>query len=419
MKNKNRKPKKKSAIRRFNDWIHLWLGLISGLIVFVVSITGCVYVFQQDIKDAMEPWRFVEAQDTAYVPPSVLLETAQAYMPGVQPTGLTYSNAEGAAAVGFSSFEEGERSFTAVFLNPYTGEFLKSQQTIGGDIDFFRFIIDGHRALWLPYEIGRPIVGVGTLIFLVLLITGLVMWWPKNLKKSELRKSFKIKWNGKFKRVNYDLHNVLGFYSLLLALVLAITGLVYSFEWFADGLYYVTSGGNERPEHSHPHSDVSQAGIIQTDSISPLDKAWYKTIALEPDAQGWYMTPILHDEDDAIELIAYQDYGSFYNHNTYYYDRYTLERYRAKGDNFSEAGFADKLTMLNYDMHIGVALGMPGKILAFFISLICASLPVTGFLVWLNKKKRPKKNDQSKGQVTQNPAVKIAKPKVKRVVAGV
>src|SRR5690606_21272694 len=131
----------------------------------------------------------------------------------------------------------------------------------------------GHRALWLPYEIGRPIVGVATLIFVLLLFSGLVMWWPKKWNKSNRDKSFKIKWNGSFKRVNYDLHNVVGFYSLVLAFVLAVTGLVWSFTWFADGVYYLTSGGESNPGHHHPHSDVSKAGMFADDTVSMLDKA--------------------------------------------------------------------------------------------------------------------------------------------------
>jgi uncharacterized iron-regulated membrane protein len=388
---------KKSTIRRVNDWLHLWLGLISGIVVFIVSITGCFYAFQQEISDAMEPWRFVEVQDKPFVPPSQLLDTAQAYMPGKKPSGLTYSHAEGAAAVGFSSFENGKRSFTAIFMNPYTGGFLQKQQLIGnGEFNFFRFIIDGHRALWLPYNIGRPIVGVCTLVFLVLLITGLIMWWPKKWNKANYKKSFKIKWSGSFKRVNYDLHNVVGFYSLVLAFVLAVTGLVWSFEWFADSLYFVTSGGESKPGHHHPHSDVSKAGTSATGGMSMLDRAWYKTLEQEPHAQGMYMTPIMEDEEDAIEIIAYQDRGSWYNHNTYYYDQFTLELFRVQGDRFAEASFADQLDMLNYDIHIGAVWGLPGKVLAFFISLICASLPVTGFLVWWNKKKKSKKEKASK-----------------------
>ena len=389
---KSEKKLKKSRFRRINDWLHLWLGLTSGIVVFIVSLTGCFYAFQQEIKDAMEPWRFVEAREQAYVPPSQLLDTAKVHMPHLQPTGLTYSNREGAAAVGYHFSEDGKEKFSVIFMNPYTGEMLKKMQTEGsGEFDFFSFILDGHRALWLPYEIGRPIVGVATLIFLVLLVSGLIMWWPKKWNSSAYKKSFKIKWNGSFKRVNYDLHNVLGFYTLVLAFVLGVTGLVWSFQWFADSLYFATSGGGTLPEHNHPHSDLSQAALVENDSLSALDQAWYKVRAQEPDAQGFYMTPYPPDPDDAIEVIAYQDHGSWYDRNEYFFDQYTLERYRVEGDVYQEAKFADQLVMLNYDIHVGAVWGLPGKILAFLVSLVTASLPVTGFLVWWNKKKKGKK----------------------------
>src|SRR5690606_14429963 len=248
------------------------------------------YAFQQEIKDAMEPWRFVEAQSTMFVPPSQLLDTAAKYMPHAKPTGLTYASERGAAAVGYSGMENGKRTFSVVFMNPYTAAFLKKQQTLGGDeFDFFRFIIDGHRALWLPYPIGRPIVGIATLVFLVLLITGIVMWWPKKWKRAARNKSFKIRWNASFKRVNYDLHNVLGFYSLLLALALAITGLVYSFTWFEKALYFAASGGETKQGHHHPHSDLSQKDRPWIGPLSPLDSAWYATVKQVGRSGGMYM----------------------------------------------------------------------------------------------------------------------------------
>lgn len=380
---------RKSTFRRINDWLHLWLGLVSGIVVFMVSLTGCFYAFQQEIKDVLEPWRFVEAQDKPYVPPSVLLDTAARYMPGVQPTGLTYSHAEGAAAVGYLMEEAGNSRFSVVFMNPYTGVFLKQQTTLGGDeFDFFQFVIDGHRALWLPYDIGRPIVGVFTLIFVLLLISGLVMWWPKKWNKANKDKSFKIRWRGKFKRVNYDLHNVLGFYSLIFALILAVTGLVWSFSWFEKAIYFVTSAGMIKQAHTHPHSDVQQKENAWEGDMSPLDKAWYLTLEKDQQVEGMYMTPILHDEDDPIEVLVYHDRGTFYNHNEYFYDRYSLQPLEQDGSIYRTASVADKLSHMNYDIHIGAIGGFPGKLFAFLISLLCASLPVTGFLVWFNKNYR-------------------------------
>jgi len=387
MKGSKRK-RRKSIFRIVNDWLHLWLGLISGIIVFIVSITGCFYAFQQEIKDALEPWRFVEIESGGFVPPSQLLDTAAKYVPDKQPSGLTYSHERGAAAVGYSAIENGKRSFSVVFMNPYTGEFLKKQQTIGGsEFDFFRFVIDGHRALWLPYDIGRPIVGIATLIFLVMLITGLVMWWPKKWNRANRVRSFKIKWPASFKRVNYDLHNVLGFYSLILALALAVTGLVWSFTWFDKALYFVTSFGKLKQEHSHPHSDLSKKNLIWNENLSPLDSAWYASIKQVDKIGGMYMTPVLQDPDDSYEILVYHNDNSYYNQTEFFYDRYTLKPLEMEGSKFSEAKFADKLSMMNYDIHVGSILGLPGKVLAFFISLICASLPITGFLVWWNKRK--------------------------------
>jgi len=382
----------KSKLRKLNSWLHLWLGLSSGIIVFVVSITGCISVFEQEIKDALEPWRFVEAQDKDFVPPSQLIDTALVYMPGQTPTGLTYEDQEGAAAVGFWHTVDGERAFSVVFMNPYTGAFIKKQTPVGPhSFDFFHFIMDGHRALWMPHAIGRPIVGIATLIFVALLITGLVMWWPRKWKKSIVKRAFTVRTENGFRKLNYDLHNVLGFYVLIFALVVAITGLVWSFQWFENSVYYLTSGGKTKTEHVHPHSDVSKAGVSNHDSIPAIDRAFYKTLAQEPNPQRIYMTPALTEADESIEILFFKDKGKFYKHNTYFYDRYTLEPLRIDGDQYDEAAFADQLSEMNYDLHTGSILGLPGKILAFLLSLICASLPVTGFLVWLKKKQSSKK----------------------------
>lgn len=88
-------------IKAFIYWLHLWLGLSTGIIVLIISITGSIYTFKNEIKNALEPWRFVEAQDTLYAPPSELIDTAKTYVTGAEPTGLTFDGAEGAAAVGF------------------------------------------------------------------------------------------------------------------------------------------------------------------------------------------------------------------------------------------------------------------------------------------------------------------------------
>lgn len=384
----------KNKLTVLNSWLHLWLGLASGLVVFIVSLTGCIYVFQTEIKNALEPWRFVEVQNKSFVPPSQLVDTAKLYMPGKTPSGLTYEDETGAAAVGFYYRENDQLEFGVVFMNPYTGQFIRKQErVIHGGFNFFQFIMKGHRHLWLPEDIGRRVVGVGTLIFVVLLFTGLVLWWPASWKKANREKSFNIKWKAGFKRLNLDLHNVPGFYILLFVLLIACTGLVWSFNWFENAVYYLASGGQSKEAHSHPHSDVSNAALAQADSIPVIDRAYYLTLEKNPNPKRIYMSPNLKEADESVEVLVYNDRGTFYNHDEYFYDRYSLKLLEV--EKYSEAGLADKLDHMNYDIHTGAILGMPGKILAFLVSLISASLPVTGFLVWWNKRRGRKKQRQS------------------------
>ena len=66
---------------------------------------------------------------------------------------------------------------------------------------------------------------------------------------------------------------------------------------------------------------------------------------------------------------------------------------------FEEATVAEKIMRMNYDVHVGAIAGLPGKILAFFLSAIIASLPVTGFLIWWGRRNKAKK--ESVGEVKE------------------
>ncbi|MFV0366802.1 MAG: PepSY-associated TM helix domain-containing protein [Mangrovibacterium sp.] len=369
--------------------LHLWLGLASAVVVFIVSITGAIYCFQKEITDAMQPWRKVAAQNAPFAAPSVLVDSALYYIPGGSPSGMTYDGKTEAAGVGVMT----DKGFNLVLLNPYDGSFIKRNEPQGEQFNFFRFVMNGHRSLWLPRHIGRPIVGVSVLIFVFLLLSGLVLWYPKRWTKSSKKASFRIKWMAKFKRLNRDLHNVLGFYVCAFALVLALTGLVISFNWFADGVYFVTSGGKSKPVYVAVQSDTTQARANVEVAPSPIDMAFFQSLAQQPKPDRIFLFPTLKNEQQAISIFFYEGKDRFYNRNSYYYDQHSLAPIRVAGDRFEESAFADKLQLMNYDLHTGAALGIWGKIIAFITSLIIASLPVTGFIIWW--KKRPKTTPSS------------------------
>ncbi|HMI04077.1 MAG TPA: PepSY-associated TM helix domain-containing protein [Pedobacter sp.] len=427
--NKQTPAKKKSKIslfNRVNKWLHLWLGLISGIIVLIVCLTGCIWVFHEEIEGLLEPETKVERQDKAVLTPSQLSSIAFGLYPDKVPAYANYQQGRAINLTLRGVKDDGRRGGgTLLKINPYTGEVISKVVREKDEVDFFRFILNGHRFLWMPYEIGRPIVNYGTLVFVVLLITGLIWWYPKKWNKSTTDKSFKIKWGASFKRVNLDLHNVLGFYSLLFLLAIALSGMVYGIKWYSEGLYWVTSGGEKLAEYKRLESDSLQAGKQYTPKQA-MDLAWNKVIRKHPMSMGFYYNfPDTSKAKTSINITVYPTAGQFYNSEGYTFDQHTLKELK-RDDVYSTAyagaSFSVKLRKMNYDIHVGSILGFPGKVMAFLASLIGASLPVTGFLIWYGRKFKKKKGKKGgdagtgavgKKELAANP---VLKPKL-RVVA--
>ncbi len=397
-KAKNRSGANQSLFRRISAWLHLWLGLASGIVVLIVSLTGAIYVFEKEIRSVTEPWRHVKPAG-ALLPPSRLAELAKPALDTMKATGVTYNTRGEVAEV--VSYNRKAGLYVQVFINPYTGKVVNTarldRKGNTGKFDFFRFVLNGHRALWLPYPIGRPIVGASILIFVLMLISGLVLWWPKKWNKATREKSFNIKWKAGFKRVNYDLHNVLGFYSIMLLFIISFTGLVWSYQWFSKSVYWLTSGGEPLLEHRDPLSDTTKNAVF---SLTSIDRVWKQQVVADRAEAGFVSIP--QKKADVIEVVSYLRPGTFYKTNVRHYDQYSLHELKAAGPfegNYAEATVADKLRRMNYDIHIGAILGIPGKIIALFAALISASLPITGFYIWWGKKSKSKKKREAISQV--------------------
>lgn len=382
-------------IKKYIRKIHLWLGLASGLIVCFLGITGCILAFEVEIRNLTESYKYVPIENKAYLPPSYLKPIADKHLHSKNALGIEYPGA-GKAAVG-SYYDD--THFELVFMNPYTGEVLKHKDMTR---DFFRIIIDGHFYLWLPHHIGQPIVASATLVFVVLMITGMILWWPKN--KAASRQRFSIKWTARWRRKNYDLHNVLGFYMTWVVIFIAVTGLVFGFQWFARSVYWVTSGGKAMVEHAHPLSDTSQP--VRLNNLP--DQLWHQyRQGLKANESIGIWIPATNT--DPLEVVINHKPGTYYHSDFFHFDQYTGKELEAPGSysgRFKDATFADKLVRMNYDIHVGAILGLPGKIIAFFGSLIAASLPITGFLIWWGRKKRkhPRQAGRSSAPVAK-PAI--------------
>ena len=361
--------------------IHKWLGLTSGLIVFIVSVTGCLFCFHDEIKDiTRKDARFVVRENKPYLPPSVLIEKAKlSVVPGSKCNTVVYV-APNRSAVVYTSSPEG---FKYVFMNPYNGKtlFIEDPTT-----DFFIIVEYIHLYLLLPDYIGKHIIAGATIIFIFMLITGIIQWWPK--RKSDIKRSFNVKWSAKWRRVNYDWHNVSGFYIAIIALILAITGLSFAYDWVGDGIYYTANlgKGDKESELKAPTIDSTKYAAI---SITAADYAMAATMKSNPKAAMFYIT-IPEKKGEPLNTGAYQHVLRFDHQSNFYF--HPADGKLLKSEPYEKKSFGLQLNEMNYGLHTGQILDLPGKIIAFTASLIAAALPVTGFIIWYGRRKKSKKN---------------------------
>jgi len=366
--------------------LHLWLGLASGLVVFILGVTGCMLAFEYELKEIIYKDRyFIHQTGTKRLPLRCLLNSAQqALGKELNISGITvYKDPARSASVAvYRTDPQGWNYFNTVltsktvYINPYTA---KVQYIENSKTEFFRLMVMLHYNLLLE-QTGHQIVGWCTLIFIVLLISGLVLWWPKN--KAAAKKRFAFRWNEntRWKRKNYDLHNILGFYSLIIALIIALTGLVWAFSWFNNGMQWIVNGGFATPAEKEYQSDramIKNAGVY--------DMILKDMQQRSPDEL--YSISIPKDREPAVYGYS-QTESVGYKWTTFSYDQYT-------GKNLSTTFFKDRLRgdqlrNMNYYLHTGAILSLPGKILAFIVSFICAGLPATGFYIWIGRNRKKK-----------------------------
>lgn len=382
---------RRKKARKLISQIHLWLGLASGLVVFVVSLTGAMYAFKTEIDHWWHhDYYFVDnstqiQQKTEILPFAELQKKADKALGAKSSYAYVYT--DGKKNAWFMAQKMGNPDaltlfgaydyFKMAYLNPYTG---KVAAVVDMKTDFFNVIKYLHWSLLLNTKYGQPIVGWGTLIFVVLLITGLVLWWPKRKKKKSIRKAFRIKWNAKWKRLNLDLHNVLGFYSLLFALILAITGLFYSFTTVQKLMYVSAQGSTVQPK------TVTKASTdFNAKSKNPIDIALKTVQQKVPKSTRFSVNLNRASKKAPLYVSAYNEKEVYYDRVDFQFDRYSgKELYQQPTSDFNRG---KSLVNMNYDIHVGAIGGLPGKVIAFLVSLICASLPVTGFLYWWYRKK--------------------------------
>lgn len=373
--------------------IHLWLGLSAGAVIIVSMLAAAVFVWERELTDWYYRKKvFVSEAKATPLPIPQLLEAARKAFPDRPLTSIHisrdpgrsyyFANYKRSATPGWTWVSEVEY-FEQVYVNQYTGEVLGRIDMRYDWIFMSRML---HQCLLLRYDVGHWVIATATLILLAMVVTGLVLWWPRN--RAARKQRFSIKWGARWRRVNYDVHNVGGFYTHLLILILASSGLVWSFTWWANGIYRMLGTDPEKVWEQHKPLVVT----------GPKDSIPYETILNSSIAKrkSWeditIVIPTKEERDKELRVnVKFNDHGGWDEWDTYFYHPGTGGLHAAILQENKTLGA--KWRNSNYAIHVGSIYGLPTKLLACFAALFCASLPVTGFLIWRGRRKKTQKKN--------------------------
>lgn len=377
--------------------LHLWLGLTSGLVVVIIAATGCILAFEDELKHLIHPNRyFTEHLGNKKLPLSELSLRAEKALPDELKIKRVQISSDPSRTYVFRTLKMDNDALTywgtylyyyRVYIDPYTG---KVHEVEDAKHDFFEIILDLHRRLLLGEKIGKTITGYSTLMLAVILLSGLVIWYPKKMSKKMLKGMLSIKTSASWKRVNYDLHNVLGFYAVIPLILISYSALIWNFEnidkWVKNTLNGKASI-EQKTKSSIPSEEFTNREFILNSIGTKVEK----------DLVGKKSALINFPRTDEGTYYAELTYGNKqYQNEQYNFDQYSGEILKHQEYKDEKIGYGTALRERNYDLHTGSIFGTIGRVIFLIAGIIATSLPITGLIIYLNrKKKKPKKKLQA------------------------
>ncbi len=397
-------------MRKVFSKLHLWLSVPFGLIISVVCLSGAALVFEQDITQALHPEIYrVQApagNGTPLRPSEMALRIRAQVADSLRLSSLLVSgNPEEPCMAGFEN--TGRQTLS---VNPYTGETNGWTQSY----PFFQTMRKLHR--WLmdaPAQrgeatVGKRVVGIATIVMVVILLTGLILWIPRTGKA--LRNRLTVSCTKGWRRFWFDSHVSLGFYVTLLLLIMALTGLTWSFGWYRTAVYGLFGGHEEQtartasaPETAHhgqqgqgrqgqrqgkDRENTGRQGGRHNAEAAPFDYAVWDN-ALEETVRLYPTYKSIKLGTREIEVAPDPDA------NLRQTDKLQFDPHTGKIVNivrYQDVQASQRLRGWFYALHTGSWGGMLTKVLYFLAAFIGGILPLSGYYLWYKRTRTARRN---------------------------
>jgi uncharacterized iron-regulated membrane protein len=366
--------------RRYKFWlnIHLYLGLSVGLVFVLSGLTGSLLVFYVELDEILNPELTITAEQA--LQPQQNLETLYQSIKAHHPDRIGAWRLElprhGQAMMMARFYKAQEKQHMhfvplIAWVNPYSAEVVKTK--FWGDF-VMTWLYDLHFQLLLD-KTGAIIMGIIGLLLLISLGIGLYLWWPKSGKfKTAL--TFKAKASSE--RFVYDLHKINGVYTLVIVLLLVLSGVILELPDYINPVIDKWSPLFKSPDiHSRYEEGKTR---IPVDDIAKIAGKRYPEAKLR-----WLETPA--DANGSYYLRLYQlgEPSERFPKTLLWIDQYS-GAILAERDPFTEK-LGDTFLNWMHPLHSGEIAGLTGRIIVLISGLVPGVLYVTGFMRWQQKRK--------------------------------
>ncbi|ADG92042.1 PepSY-associated TM helix domain protein [Arcobacter nitrofigilis DSM 7299] len=368
--------------KKFLFKVHMILGLTAGVILLIMGITGAMLSYQKEILKYINKDSFiVEVPSTKRLSGKEILEKFEQKFPDAKINAFIFSSsANRSVVINVKANGEGKQARRGInyYINPYTSEVLPSTQ----GYTFFKLIERIHRGLIIG-EVGKQISGICTFALLILMFSGIYVYW-KRIKNSFF-KSFTFSFKNKKRAFLSNMHFAIGMWVIPFYLLLCITGVTMTYDWVKDGLYKVS--GVEKPirQKRMPAANNKKGEVtvsISNGDVEKIVQLFNKNVKEYENA-----TLQIGKKSDVVK-ISYFAKNAIHDRARSEITLNTKTNKVIKDDKFEDKALNDRLMRSIIPLHTGEYFGLLVQGILGISSLMMVLFTITGFMMYFKRKEK-------------------------------
>jgi len=363
---------------------HSIIGLAMSLVLGLMGLTGTMLAFEDEIVAALNrDAATVQVRSAPVLTPDDIVARLQAQSAGKAGL-LALSREPGAAVrVRFARGEGGGRA--SVFVDPYDGRVLSPVRGEG----FFVTLRNLHRFLLLPGNgngYGRLITGIAVLCLLALMVSGLVLRWPRRVRSVRTWLKPNLALPGR--AFHRSLHSVIGTWLLPVYAVTILTSLWWSFDWYKASATWLLSSKPAAVEKAPrgAKGESNKGGPKSEAAALPLDRAWNAFLAAEGNRYHTATMLIPNGRDSVVRIRSVaKDAPHEEARDQFRIDGVTGQMVSA--ERYADSTTGERILAGILYIHRGAFLGLPGRIVFMLAAALMPLFTVTGFILYFSRRR--------------------------------